>query len=619
MKKAIIYIFPIFLYLLASVVSCYGQERTGSLGYNAVLQHQPAKSRTVKKTTATTLPFFEDFTGYGLFPDNTKWVENQVYINNTMCVSPVSRGVATFDALNAQGTPWDPYSNSDFRYADSLTSQPIDLSGHTPADSVYLSFFYQPQGLGFYPLAADSFILFMRVRYGDWLPVWKMPGSALQPFTQVMIPITDTLYFYNQFQFRFVNIAALNYADAIWNLDYIRMDVGRNMYDTLVNDIGFSSNPTFLLNDYTSMPYRQFLANPIGERALTYKDSIHNNYTTPQSITYGFTASDEGTGTVLQTNVTNTTILNADAIQEVTNNAYTTTVPSPGANSKVVFKNTHYIQATSTTGSAGNDTIVKEQVFDNYLAYDDGTAEQSYYLNLFPSLPGKIAIEQHLNTPDTMQGMSIYFGRMAPPSAYKTFSIVVYSEIAGINGAVADNLLYTQDPCYPGYGEVINDFWTYKFDTPLPLPAGTFYAGVLMPAESGSDSLYFGLDLNRIGSNHAYYNVLSSWNTSLVHGAIMMRPLLGQKVTSSNISDAIPVPADSWQVYPNPTTNNINISLQENNTAMYIISDMQGRTIKNGTTSSDSEIDIISLQPGMYLINITCNGVTGTPKKIIKL
>ena len=537
-----------------------------------------------------------------------------------MCVSPVSRGVATFDALNEKGLPWNPLSNTDFSYADSLTSQPIDLSSLGPADSLYLSFFYQPQGNGFFPLPADTLFLLMRIRYGDWLPVWKMPGSSVQPFKQVMVPITDSLYFYSDFQFRFVNIAALNYSDAVWNVDYIRLDKNRSQADTAINDIAFSSDPTFLLNDYTSMPYRQFYANPTAERASQYTDSIHNNYNTPQSITYGFSARDLATGTVLQPLTLNSSIPPASNIRQLLNSSYSATVPPPASlYDKVVFENKYFVETSSATGSMPNDTIVREQLFDNYLAYDDGTAEQSYYLSLFPTLPGKIAIEHHLNIPDTMRGMAIYFGRQVPDASYKPFSIVVYSDLAGINGAVADHLLYLQDPCNPGYIDTINHYWIYKFDTPVPLPAGTFYAGVFMPAESGSDSLYFGLDMNRLGGNHTYYNVLSSWNPSLIHGAIMMRPLLGQSVTSSKITEAALRPKQTWEIAPNPATNELTFQFASDRQANYVITNIQGQVVMKGLIFADKTLDISGLQPGMYLVNITSNGVSEAPKKLIKL
>src|SRR5690606_25280582 len=89
------------------------------------------------------------------------------------------------------------------------------------------------------------------------------------------------------------------------------------------------------------------------------------------------------------------------------------------------------------------------QHFYNYLAYDDGTAEQSYFLNLFSTLPGKIAIEHRLNVPDTLKGIAIYFGRQVPLAYQKYFSVVVYKDIAFSGGS--DNILYQEDFFVPAY------------------------------------------------------------------------------------------------------------------------------------------------------------------------
>lgn len=595
-------------------------EHTGPLMHKPVAGKPVHYNSATYRTTALGLPFFDDFTDYDLFPNHTRWVENQVYINNTMCVAPISRGVATFDALNEKGLPWDPYNNLNFRYSDSLTSQPINLSTYSPGDSLYLSFFYQPQGNGFYPLPADSFILFMRVKYGGWLPVWKSRGSTVKPFRQAMIPITDSLYFYDSFQFRFVNIAALNYSDAIWNLDYVRLDANRTFSDTLVNDIAMTAEPSYLLNDYTSMPYRHFFAAPAAERAASYTDSIRNNTLASQPITHYFSARDVGTGTVLQAPAATTTTIPAQSFQHLPHTAYTTTVPMGGIYDKVVHENKYYLESTTATGPVANDTIVSPQVFDNYLAYDDGTAEQSYYLTLFPTLPGKIVIEHHLNVPDTMRGMAIYFGRQVPSGIFKLFSLTVYTSLAGINGATADNLVHMQDLYVPGYEDTINHYWIYKFDTPVPLSAGTFYAGCTMPAESGSDSLYFGLDMNRRGGNHAYYNVLSAWNPSLVRGAIMMRPLMGKDIKASDVPAVTIDKRKQWHLWPNPATNDVSVSFPgDGHKAVYSITNTLGQVVLTGNITSGGTINISTLQAGMYIVNIGANGLYAAPKQLIKL
>ena len=613
--------------LLLSVLSFYanGQERVGPLRYHPVMSKaNAAHKKTVMKTSASVLhlPFFEDFTGYSPYPDSNKWVDHEVYVNNTMCVGPISRGVVTFDDLDQNGLPYDTLSTTDTRYADSLTSQPIDLSLNVPGDSLYLSFFYQPQGNGFYPQPSDSLNLYIKNSYGDFILAWTTPGNTLQPFKQVLIPITDTLYFHSGFQFRFVNIAALNYADANWNVDYIRLDTNRNIGDSLISDIAFTSDPTFLLNDYTSMPYRQFLANPLSETATQYGDSINANNSGPFPDNYGYSAVALNTGTVLAaSSISGSATFIPYVVTPLTFPAYTTTIPasSVGSDDRVVFENTYFIQPSPVfTGSSANDTIVKDQVFDNYLAYDDGTAEKSYYLNLSPTLDGRIAIEYHLNQPDTLRGFSIYFGRTAPLQDYKSFSILVYSRLAGVNGSSTEDTLYTQDYYSPGYIDTINHFWVYHFDHPVYLPAGTFYVGTMQYAESGDDSMYIGLDVNRIGSNHAYFNVLGTWEPSLISGALMMRPLLGQDFTASAVAN-VQAKQVQWHLSPNPANELLQVNFDGNAAAIYHITDITGHEIMKGSVANSTNVDIAALVPGMYLVYLEINGIPTTTQKVIKL
>src|SRR5690606_37405864 len=92
------------------------------------------------------LPFFDDFSQQYYYPDADKWEDNYVYINSNYAVNPISYGVATFDGLDSTGYPYNFNNPTSHGVADYLTSKPIDLSSVT--DSVYLSFFFQPQGNG---------------------------------------------------------------------------------------------------------------------------------------------------------------------------------------------------------------------------------------------------------------------------------------------------------------------------------------------------------------------------------------------------------------------------------------------------------------------------------------
>ena len=610
----------LFTFLLPLILQA--QEHVAPLFYNAFVHPAPGLKalKPAQKITSTSLslPFFEDFTTYSPLPDSNKWVEHQVYINNTMCYQPISRGVATFDALDQNGIPYDSNYNFTSRYCDSLTSKPIDLSGLSPADSIYLSFFYQPQGNGFYPLVGDSLLLYMRKSYSDWELVWSAPGSTLMPFTQVMVPITDTIFMYNSFQFRFVNIASLNYCDANWNIDYIRLNSGRNMYDTLVGDAAFADQPGSMLNDYTAMPYRQFMVNPAAERALQYNAVIKNNYNFDQPLMYASKSVETYSNTALNASPLSGTTIPASQSQSVVFNAYTTTVPISGWYNTVDFQNKFYIQSIAASDPADNDTIVTHQIFDNYLAYDDGTAEKSYYLTQFSTLPAYLSIEYHLNAPDTLQGIAIYFGRQVPLPFNKFFSLLVYSSLNGINGGAATNILYRQDNMTPGYVDTINHFWVYSFNQPIPLPAGLFYIGTMQPAFGGSDSLYFGLDMNRVGTNHAYYDVQGNWLQSQVSGAIMMRPLLGKPVTSTNIN-VVTKPKVDFTIWPNPAQDILQISTEQSPTSTYFVTDLSGKTICSGALKQHAEIPINGFAAGLYFITIKNeSGINLGTKKWVK-
>jgi hypothetical protein len=593
-------------------------EQVAPLRWNPLLISGTApaqQSPYALKTAAVGLPFFEDFTDYALFPSSARWSDSQVYINNTMCFDPIARGVATFDALNRRGRPYDTVNRFSARYADSLTSQVLDLSTYSPADSIYLSFFYQAQGRGFSPEIPDSFMLFFHRKNGGWTKMWAIPGEDVKAFRQVMIPVNDTNFLYNNFQFRFVNKASINSNDDIWNLDYIRIAANRTITDTAVRDLAFTTDPTFLLNDYTSMPYRQFKANVGGESAVRMSDTIWNHYITNSTVNYGFTAVETTTSTSLA-NANNTINIPAYSKREISFPVYSTTVTPPDVRSRIVYRNTLFLQSGNPNEPKDNDTIVREQIFDNYLAYDDGTAEKSYFLNLATSLPGKTAIEFRLNIGDTLRGMAIYFGQQVPTAAGKFFSATVYSKLGGIAGGTLDVKLYEQELLLPVFTDTVNRFTIYRFDTPLRLEPGVFYLGTTQPANFGSDSLYIGLDANRVGGNHLYFNVLNSWQSSLVSGALMIRPLLGGPVTGTAVQD-MPVKASAHALYPNPCTSTLFISGAKQAPTHYLISDMQGRTVQEDSYSGHG-ISVESLPAGLYLLRLRQGDYWAAPQKFIK-
>lgn len=605
----------LFFFFLAAPFSATGQEILAPVEYNPFLKKQPVKPKL--KTTALSLPFFEDFTGYSVFPDPLRWTDHSVYINNTMGINPISRGIATFDALNEKGGPYDSVNNLALIYADSLTSQPIDLSSYSPSDSVYLSFFYQPQGRGFAPEPQDSLILFFKKANNSWTKIWAKEGSTVHPFRQIMIPVSNPDFFHAGFQFRFVNKASINRNDDIWNLDYIRLDAGRGLFDTTINDLAITENPANLLNDYTAMPYRQFMADKNKESAAQLSFFVRNNSGFSRSFDYAYAVRESVSNTPVFTGPSGNAPAGAYGNIQVQVPSYSVNYNAPGLYSKVVLEHRYFIDPADPSDPKGNDTIVFAQIFDNYLSYDDGTAEKSYSLHQGNTLPAKTAVEFHLNQPDTLRGVAVYFGRQVPMVLNQFFSIEVYDDLGLNNGS--ENVLATQDLLFPGYVDTVNHFWVYKMDNPVPLPKGTFYLGTTQPTQSGGEPLYLGLDVNRTGANYLYINTNGFWEPSIASGALMIRPLLGQPVIATGIQDISRNDAPEWSVFPNPATDKIYLKYKAGAFFHTLIFDMQGRELlRKPCFQNEEEIDISGLAQGVYLIRISEGGKLSSPRKIIK-
>lgn len=137
-------------------IKSFSQEYLNGFSYTAKSVSEDKASRNVK--TTLTLPFFDDFTKSDVAADAAKWISSSVLVNSGFPKYPTNYNAATFDVLDATGKVYSHASSSPF-VADSLISNPISLKDFTPADSLYLSFYYQPQGKGEAPDAADSLVL----------------------------------------------------------------------------------------------------------------------------------------------------------------------------------------------------------------------------------------------------------------------------------------------------------------------------------------------------------------------------------------------------------------------------------------------------------------------------
>ena len=98
----------------------------------------------------------------------------------------------------------------------------------------------------------------------------------------------------------------------------------------------------------------------------------------------------------------------------------------------------------------------------------------------------------------------------------------------------------------------------------------------------------------------------------------------GNRITFNNIAVhgtqiqlAVPQVAKSkFIVYPNPSSSVINIGGTNGETSYRIIA-VDGKLIESGQLNPDAQINVEALTNGIYLLQVTSEGVTET-KKIIK-
>ena len=171
-------VFTILILLIISNLNA--QEVLSGLEFNESVKQESKKTienlrlNTNEEVNPILLPFFDDFATSKIFPDENLWLDHDVFINSDFPYRPTNIGVATFDALDSSGAV---YSNADWIpfQADFLTSKPIRLDSVfnpvavklSPADSIYLSFYYQPQGRGEKPEAWDTLVLELSHPTGD--------------------------------------------------------------------------------------------------------------------------------------------------------------------------------------------------------------------------------------------------------------------------------------------------------------------------------------------------------------------------------------------------------------------------------------------------------------------
>lgn len=564
------------------------------------------------RTAAISLPFFDDFslaTNGQLDP--TLWKNGGTYVSNTITLGHPTLNVVTFDGSDANGRPYNFVNQYTQGIGDTLTSQPIDLSGFTLADSVYFSLYWQLRGLGEFPDADDSLRIQFLDNKGAWQTVWKQAGGTQNDnFSYLQIVLRNPSYLHANFQFRLQAFARLSGQFDMWHIDYVYLNKGRRTADRFVRDVAFRLPVTSFLKRYAAMPLKQYLARPAAETADSITTDIRNLFNVFNFTTFSYTLQDELSGKTFQNFRQSSSELISSLSQQpktfkpaALSSIDTSKVKKLSLVSRFEILTTDNINPSiPSIDLRRNDSIFGKTVLDNYYAYDDGTAESAVYFNR--SL-GRTAVRYFLNTPDFVSGVRMNVVPTIKDLTGQSVTIQVWSNADG----KPKTLLY-QKAFKITYPVNRNTFVEFPFDYGVAV-RDTFYVGWL---QIGQDGMPVGLDRNNRHEDQIFINAGQEWvpyttfkndpNLAYFQGSLMLRPVMGAK-TSAPLTSVEPESTNTdWEVYPNPSKGQISWKTDE--IRQIDVYQLNGMLLKQQSVQPfEKSIDLSNFNDGLYLLRLS--------------
>lgn len=577
------------------------------------------------------LPFMDDFSYDGPTSDPGLWLDSETYINDQMGIRPPSIGVATFDGVDERGRPY----GGEFGQADRLTSAYIDLSNEP--DEVFLTYWVQKKGRGNLPEAQDSFVVQLKNDAGEWKTVRNLEGGGgnNNDFVFYKEAISDQ-YKHATSQFRFVNYSNRTGILDHWHLDYVRVSDKASETDTTFADIAFTKRPDFLLTDYTSMPLIHFQesggdnlsqnlnvglynhaietlnADPSNVQLTEINSNVEpfNEVPTlfngteanipagvPEERTYSLSGDPTGFPDVF-----------GDYFQIMTENSFSGFERLEFVLEYNLSNNTQ-INQTGFESVQRNDRVERRTIFDNYFAYDDGTAESG----VVASFRDQIAVEFTASASgDSLRAVQFHFPHTTIDVSDQLLHVQVWI------GELDDEPEYEAFFQSPSYADVFFDtlqgFTTYPLVddegnfAPIELPVGKFYVG--WEQASGCEDtqcIPVGYDKNNPGANQFIYrNFGFGWEAlpnALDGGALMIRPVVGS--TTPGFTDVEEdIKAASIKLFPNPSTGLVYVGLETANydDYQYQLFNNVGQLVQEGVLNP--QIELFDQAAGIYYLKI---------------
>ena len=282
------------------------------------------------------------------------------------------------------------------------------------------------------------------------------------------------------------------------------------------------------------------------------------------------------------------------------------------ADTFAIFDLKHFLGTDTDNLFHGNDTLWQKQVFENYYAYDDGSAESAYgVVGAGAEVAYKFAMPNGVI--DSLRAVKMHFEASVNDASNALFYIQIWNEI---NGEPGDLIFTTDDELLPTtylpkYKYGVNGYYEYVLPEAIAL-SGTFYVGW---KQSSADRLNIGFDKNINNQDKIFYDMGSGWTNTSFEGSLMIRPVFvsgfDDILASVNKNKA----GLEFEMYPNPANEWLNIKVKDGLNGELKIYDMQGKLLVIENLVGSDQISISDLSVGMYIVQIISeNGDVGTSR-----
>lgn len=579
---------------------------------------------------AVDLPFFDDFSvGEGSLQSRL-WEAGGATMGVGYGQKPPTVGMMSLDALDAEGRLYPQASTSVFA-ADTAMSVRIRLGGLSAADSVVLSFYYQPGGgsgnlwerVGDTPGGHDSLLLdFYLASEQRWQTVWRRGGCSVdslvaltgRAWQYVSIPISEEGYFDSSFRFRFRNYCSIEENGKAgfagncdqWNIDYVVVDRGRvAREEPEFRDVAFVDPAPSMLAQYRAMPAWQYRPT---DMATEMEMTITNLYSLAFASHYGYTVMSDA-GAVVHTydggfeNVS--PFLPAGRYQDTPAHAQPSVGFSfPQSREERNYTAIHVVrEGTAGDSHPHNDTVRYWQHFGDYYAYDDGTAENGYGLTSTADSV-YLAYRFDLNERDTLTAIDIHFNQAYDGTNMQVkFLLTVWQSEGGKPGKVVYRDQASRRASALGFNH-------FELERPVEVE-GSVFVGF---TQIGNNYINIGFDRSFNTADRIYYLTSVDWQQSILSGSLLLRPRFTRPGREG--IDSVYRQGSQVRIFPNPASAEVMVECMQGS---YIsIVDIRGAVVKRlRATSPQTTIPTHGLPSGIYAVKITGQHDNATVKLII--